>query len=131
MIYGELDSSKWVKLYEDISHKIKSISNPLICIGDWNCLWFKKDKRGGDRISPKNLVCAKNIIDEGNLIDIGHYRPQFTWINRRGEGLRSLSRKSWIEVLLTLSGNSFFLRLRLLHYRRFWSLSHYLRYFSH
>lgn len=64
--------------------KIQSINNPLICIEDWNCLWYKEDKKFGDRIFPRNLARARNILDDGNLIDLGHSGLHFTWINRRG-----------------------------------------------
>lgn len=47
---GSLIVLKKKKFYDEITIKIKSIYNPLLCIGDWNCLWFKEDKRGGDRI---------------------------------------------------------------------------------
>lgn len=71
-----------VRFNEELLVKIKSIHNPLICIGDWNCLWFKEDKRGGERIPLINLDRARNILDEGNLIDLGHSGLHFTWINR-------------------------------------------------
>lgn len=82
-VYGEQDSNKRVDFFWKIITKIQSIQNLLICIGDWNCLWFKEEKKGGDRISPRNLERARTILDDGNLIDLGHLGPQFTWINRR------------------------------------------------
>lgn len=82
-VYGELNNNKRVVFFGKIIAKIQSIQNPLICIRDWNYLWFKEDKKGGDRISHSNLARARSILDDGNLIDLGHSGPQFTWINRR------------------------------------------------
>lgn len=77
-MYSELNDNLRLRSFEDIIAKIKSISNPLICTGDWNCFWFKEDKKGGDRISLRILARARNILDDSNLIDLGHSGPQFT-----------------------------------------------------
>lgn len=74
-IYGEPNSNKIVDFFQSIIVKIKSIYDPILAIGDWNCLWYRKDNVGGSRITPRNLTRATNILEEGYLLDLGHYGP--------------------------------------------------------
>lgn len=81
-VYGKPNKDIRNEFYNLIIRKVRLISGPLMCIGDWNCIWNIKDKMGGSRIPNSCLRKADRILDEGNLIDMGHDGPLFTWRNK-------------------------------------------------
>lgn len=65
--------------------KIKEIRGLLVCLGDWNCLWNRANKLGGQHIPSWELKETNNILDECRLADLRYEDPPFTWIKKLGE----------------------------------------------
>lgn len=82
-VYGEPAKESRLAFYDFIISKISIVVGPLLCIGDWNCLWDRGDKSGGNCIPNSCLRNAHRILDGGKLMDLGHHGPHFTWVNRQ------------------------------------------------
>jgi len=50
VLYGKPDRRFKRYFIRQLINKIKEIRGPLIYIGDWNCIWNKNDKIGGQFI---------------------------------------------------------------------------------
>lgn len=92
-VYGQPNKDIIKEFYNLIIRKIKLILGPLMCFGDWNCIWDRKDKMGGNRIPNSCLKKANRILDKEKLMDLGHFGPPFTWRNKVAKGVK---RKDWI-----------------------------------
>ena len=59
---------------------------PWCCFGDFNELLEVKEKRGGAQWSHNLMQSFRDVLDECDFVDLGYFRPEFTWHgHRRGK----------------------------------------------
>lgn len=74
-IYGEPARESRSKFFDLIIKKVSCTSGPLLCMRDWNCIWDRGDKVGGNHILNSCLRNVNRILFEGKLVDLGHFGP--------------------------------------------------------
>lgn len=107
-LYAENTSERKKKLWEDIKNHQNSPmlrNKEWVIMGDFNEI-LKSDEHSNHQaagLSTSGMRDFKEVIQHCNLMDMGYQGPQFTWCNKRDEGLickkldRILVNETWLN----------------------------------
>lgn len=81
LLYGEPNRMLRTTFWEKFVTLINSLNGPIVVLGDWNCLWFATEKRGGQPIRLQEISPNRCCLDQCQLFDMGSTGPPHTWTN--------------------------------------------------
>ncbi|PON80036.1 hypothetical protein PanWU01x14_004860 [Parasponia andersonii] len=93
--------------FQTLWNLIRSTIPIMLCVGDFNQVFYLKEKQGGNDIYFNDMRNFRNIAEECDLIDLIFFLPGI-W----GELRMLMSKKDWNVVLGVLIGNAFFQMLK-------------------
>lgn len=79
-----------------------TISEPWLCIGDYNDILTTDEKNGRKPNSPGRMQRFRDMPNNCGFIDLGFRGPKFTWCSTK-EMCKFVFGKGWIEPLLMLT----------------------------
>ena len=82
-IYASPRSAERHILWNNLNKVAELHDMPWVIVGDFNETLTAEDKFGGRVVGVNSSLCFKECLDNCNMIDIGFFRPHFTWTNKR------------------------------------------------
>ena len=77
--YGELETTRRTKAWDQLRYLNSQSNTPWLCVGDFNEI-IRQDEKVGGGIRPHNqMQLFREVIDECGFMDLGYVGPTFTW----------------------------------------------------
>ena len=87
-VHGSNDPSMRTALWHSLVQFASSVTNPWLCIGDFNVVRTSDEKYGGKSISHQHSTALNDCIFYCNLFDIKWTGHHLTWSNNQGGNKR-------------------------------------------
>jgi hypothetical protein len=71
---------------------LRQNTHPWLIIGDFNCCLNLSDRVGGNPLTPNEIQPLNSTLMEADLIPVNSVGMQYTWNNKRRNGVRTFSR---------------------------------------